>query len=103
MIWRPIFPYEKWFFSTNEVIQYAVDLATPRHADGFIDYLLKSVAACHLKTDGVSCIHDSTDLPISKIPESVRTARDAAIWAGRSNIPDFSHRLLLETTVSFCV
>jgi hypothetical protein len=93
MLSRPLSAFEKWFFDTNEVVQYAVTLATARHADEFIDFLTKSVSACHLRSDGESVIHDATPLPVTKLPSSLRTARDAAIWAGTSNLPTYSNRL----------
>jgi hypothetical protein len=93
MISRRISPYEKWFLDTNEIIQYAVDLVTPSHTDLFVDFLLKSVAACHLRIDGMNFIHEKAPLPIGRIPDSVQSARDAAIWAGVSYLPDFSQRL----------
>jgi hypothetical protein len=93
MLSLPLSPTKQWFFATNEIIQYAVELSTPRHADAFIDFVTKSVSACHLRSDGVNLIYDSTPLSVTAIPPSLHSARDASIWAGTSNLPVFSHRL----------
>jgi hypothetical protein len=93
MLSRPVASFEKVFFQTNEVVQYAVELTPPHEVDRMVDYLQQSVPACHLRTDGVTLFYDDRPLPITKIPPSVKSARDAAIWAGSENLPNFKERL----------
>jgi hypothetical protein len=93
MLSRALTPFEKWFFSTNEVVQFGVQLATSRYADQFIDFLDNSVPCCHLRSDGLTLTQEPAPLPISKLPPALRTARDAAIWAGDSFLPTYSQRL----------
>jgi hypothetical protein len=90
---RPATPYEKLFFQTHEVIQFGVQLSHSRFVDSYVNNLVKSISALHIRTDGTNFYSLAEPAPIFQMPQSVRSARDAAYWADAHLKLPFSDRM----------
>jgi hypothetical protein len=78
---RPQTRFEKWFGGTLQSIQACFEMASPRLADEFAAFLIKSIPGFHLRSDFRSLIYVPEPPELVKIPTSVRTPNEICQWA----------------------
>jgi hypothetical protein len=104
---RALSGYEKIFISTNELVQFSVNLCHPRYVSSTVDLLQRAITGFHLRTEGSQLIYDNSPLSVSALPSSITNPRTAATWIDQNLRLPFTTRLASiaanDTTVAVSV
>ncbi|KAH0796017.1 hypothetical protein GPJ56_000085 [Histomonas meleagridis] len=103
---RKLSQFEKRFIAAHEILMYSVGVGNPNVIPKIIDNIRKSIIGFRLKTDGENFITRPTSRTVHSLPNSIKTAYEAALYVSEHYWPDFSKVLATiaanDTFVSVC-
>lgn len=90
---RKLSPFEKVFFSTHECIQFAVETEMKSTIPLVISNLKKSILGLNYKIEGDTLYYDEKEINVHKLPNEIRTCRDACSYMDQKMHIDFTDSL----------